>query len=103
MLKDRGTIKWTSLMLPEHVQLLKQLWQEEALEEMPLLDDQMKEELYKKILNAFESNAFINVKYYEEGKFHTLRDQIRKIDEQRKTLHFHRGMKLAIEQIVSVA
>ncbi|MEG0450638.1 MAG: YolD-like family protein [Lysinibacillus sp.] len=32
MLRDRGNIKWTAMMLPEHVQLLRRWEQDEATE-----------------------------------------------------------------------
>ena len=41
MLKDRGTIKWTSLMLPEHVERLKNMWSETEKTAKPLLDRSM--------------------------------------------------------------
>ena len=34
MIRDRGTIKWTAMMLPEHVQKIKQ-WKREAYAEAP--------------------------------------------------------------------
>lgn len=34
MLKDRGTIKWTALMLPEHVKLLRE-WNKEDDYQLP--------------------------------------------------------------------
>ncbi|GGD12787.1 YolD-like family protein [Pontibacillus salipaludis] len=40
-LRDRGTIKWTSLMLPEHVEMLKEVWKEdERVEKGMLAEDQ---------------------------------------------------------------
>ncbi|GEN31675.1 hypothetical protein HNQ35_002040 [Cerasibacillus quisquiliarum] len=39
-IKDRGTKKWTSIMLPEHVKALKQLLADERKEQKPLLDEQ---------------------------------------------------------------
>jgi len=37
--KDRGNIKWTSLMLPEHVQMVKEIWKEEEKVQKPVLDE----------------------------------------------------------------
>lgn len=39
-IKDRGTIKWTAMMLPEHVELLKQLEHEQQKVKKPELDEQ---------------------------------------------------------------
>ncbi|GGF15217.1 hypothetical protein GCM10010954_12290 [Halobacillus andaensis] len=35
---DRGKIKWTSLMLPEHVEMVKETYKEQNKVEKPLLD-----------------------------------------------------------------
>ncbi|MGD7045763.1 YolD-like family protein [Jeotgalibacillus proteolyticus] len=37
---DRGTIKWTSLMLPEHVEMVKEIYKEQNKVDKPLLDEQ---------------------------------------------------------------
>ena len=42
---DRGTIKWTSLMLPEHVEAIQKLWKEDERVEKAILDEQQLEEL----------------------------------------------------------
>jgi len=36
---DRGTMKWTSLMLPEHIEALNRMWEEQTYKEMPILDE----------------------------------------------------------------
>ncbi|MBH0230547.1 YolD-like family protein [Halobacillus yeomjeoni] len=38
--RDRGTIKWTSLMLPEHVEMVKKLWKEDQRVEKGIIDEQ---------------------------------------------------------------
>ncbi|GGF28051.1 hypothetical protein GCM10010954_28930 [Halobacillus andaensis] len=37
---DRGTIKWTSLMLPEHVEMVQEIFKEQEREEKLQLDEQ---------------------------------------------------------------
>lgn len=46
MLKDRGSIKWVSLMLPEHVKMLRD-WKNDAQNDWkaPLLDEHRLEEM----------------------------------------------------------
>lgn len=38
--KDRGSIKWTSLMLPEHVDMLRNLWKEDERVERGWMEEQ---------------------------------------------------------------
>lgn len=40
-IKDRGTKKWTSIMLPEHVKALRELNAELNKVEKPILDEQI--------------------------------------------------------------
>lgn len=56
MIKDRGTIKWTAMMLPEHVQHLKELVIDERRVEKPILDEQMVEEFELIICEAMKFN-----------------------------------------------
>ncbi|MFC8062242.1 YolD-like family protein, partial [Bacillus velezensis] len=45
MLRDRGAIKWTSMMLPEHLTQLKQDLLDVSKMEKPSLDEQQIEEI----------------------------------------------------------
>ncbi|SIS41027.1 YolD-like family protein [Salimicrobium flavidum] len=38
--KDRGSVKWTSLMLPEHVDMLRNLWKEDERVEQGWMEEQ---------------------------------------------------------------
>ena len=54
--RDRGTIKWTAMMLPKHVKLLSE-WQAE--------DDF--EELAHQIQIAFQTNSELTIQYWQNG------------------------------------
>ncbi|MCY7909552.1 YolD-like family protein [Bacillus inaquosorum] len=66
MLRDRGTIKYTSIMLPEHLTQLKQ----------DLIDVSNKELLFKLFNNGFVENVTGKVHYinFEQQKLH-VKDQ----------------------------
>ncbi|WP_148795752.1 YolD-like family protein, partial [Rossellomorea marisflavi] len=40
MIRDRGKIKWTSMMLPEHVKMLRDWAEEDSFEKRRELDEQ---------------------------------------------------------------
>lgn len=63
---ERGTKKWTSLMLPEHVQMLEELDQEQDRKEKPVLDEQMITENYMVMEEALRSDLKIRIKYYAD-------------------------------------
>ncbi|MGE8081432.1 YolD-like family protein [Peribacillus loiseleuriae] len=67
MIKDRSTIKWTALMLPEHVQSLKDALIDEERVKQPLLDEQESSEIEILICEAMEFNTPITFKVYNNG------------------------------------
>jgi hypothetical protein len=93
-LKDRGTIKWTAMMLPEHVSLLRELESTHNRVKRPALDMAQIEDMEQVICEAMEYNTpvqfavfkplpFLNGAdtgeiIYIEGKIHYI-NQIRKI------------------------
>ena len=56
MPRDRGTIKWTSMMLPEHLTQLKQDLIDVSKIEKPSLDDQQIEEMDLLVSEVLEFN-----------------------------------------------
>ena len=88
MHKDRGSIKWSSLMLPEHVEILKDVWQQDSYEEAPILDEQQVEANSFAIQEALENQAFIEVTYYEAGAFHTETLQVMYVQPKEGSVRF---------------
>ncbi|MFP5169144.1 YolD-like family protein [Bacillus licheniformis] len=93
-LKDRGTIKWTAMMLPEHVSLLRELESTLNRVKRPVLDMAQIEDMERVICEAMELNnpvqfavfkplPFLNGPemgevIYIEGKIHYI-NQVRKV------------------------
>ncbi len=67
MIRDRGCIKWVSMMLPEHVQSLKNALIDEERVKQPLLDEQEISEIEILICEAMEFNTLITFKIYNNG------------------------------------
>ncbi|MGP4107138.1 YolD-like family protein [Virgibacillus sp. L01] len=82
MSKDRGTIKWASLMLPEHVKLLQDMWQDDYRMTKPVLDSQEIEMLNAQILEAFELGSTVSVSIYSDGTVFDHIGVIIKLDSQ---------------------
>lgn len=68
---DRGTIKWTSLMLPEHVEALREIWNEVEQKEMPVLDEQEIAENNMKLQVALEYDKEISIKHFVDNEYVT--------------------------------
>lgn len=83
MYKDRGTIKWTAMMLPEHVQELKN-WRHEPEEKPPsALEEWQLEELDEKLNFAFAGQKNISL-FIFEGRWSEEKGIIQQVDAQRK-------------------
>ncbi|HLV10320.1 MAG TPA: YolD-like family protein [Halanaerobiales bacterium] len=78
MIKDRGNIKWTSLMLTEHREKLRELFNRDNEQKKPELDEQKKEELDFIIQMAVKQNLPIIIYYFEDRKEQKIRGVIRK-------------------------
>jgi hypothetical protein len=85
-LKDRGSKKWTSLMLVEHKKRLKKLKEKEKKLTKPELDDQRKEEINLKIKQALNKNLQLKLTYFQDSSFLECRGKIKKIDTIEKNI-----------------
>jgi len=104
MLRDRGTIKWNSLMLPEHVQILKEMWKEDEKQVAPELDDQALEELNDQCLEAYQENNVVTITQFKKGSFRSDKGTITKLLPQEQSLRFTRvngtSISIPIQHIV---
>ena len=65
-IKDRGTIKWTAMMLPEHVQMLRDWQNHERSDTRPRLDEFDLEALYEEIHLAYKRQCLIEIRVWQE-------------------------------------
>lgn len=86
MLRDRGTIKWTSLMLPEHVQILKDMWEEDKLKTPPQLDEQALQQLNDICLHAFENQQTVRIIQFKDGDFIDLEGVIERLIPEERSM-----------------
>ncbi|WP_431798931.1 YolD-like family protein [Halobacillus andaensis] len=61
---DRGTIKWTSLMMPEHVEMVQEVFKEQTKEEKRELDDQQIQDHAFALEMAVKDNLTVEIKYH---------------------------------------
>lgn len=67
-LRDRGTKKWTAMMLPEHVKLLRDWYDEDNYTEKPELDEFELTLIAEVIEIAFKSKSTIKLTYWRDGQ-----------------------------------
>ena len=86
MNKDRGTIKWTSLMLPEHIQRLR-AWENELHDTPPKEKaDWELEALHQTIQQAYKLNMPITFTLYKQGMWQNTTGIITAIDLNKQHL-----------------
>ncbi|QFT89607.1 YolD-like protein [Bacillus sp. THAF10] len=87
MIRDRGTIKWTSMMLPEHVKLLRDWTKEDTYETKPELDEQRLEELNDLFCDAMETGREVTITYFEKRRYHLFVGAVHHLDPLNERLH----------------
>lgn len=106
MINDRGTKKWTSLMMPEHVEMLNEMWKQLEYKKKPILDEQQIEENAMKLHLAIHNNLTIEVKYFYDHDFHLIKGKLSSIvsneslvfdDEERTKINFRDVMDVFVD------
>lgn len=101
MVNDRGDIKWTSLMLPEHVQMIKEMWAEDDKKEKPILDEQQIEENAMKLQLAIHNDLSIEIKYFKDHDFHTVEGKLKSIVAG-DCIIFSDGTRIKLNNVIDV-
>lgn len=106
MIRDRGKIKWTSMMLPEHVKLLRDWVKEDEDEKEKELDEQQLERMNETILEAMELNHSVAITHYRRQKYELLIGKIHYWDSMASKLHivdnFEELHRIGLSNIVDV-
>ncbi|WP_243290152.1 YolD-like family protein [Bacillus sp. FJAT-47783] len=106
MIRDRGTIKWTAMMLPEHVKILRDWMKEDGYEEKPELDEQKLEQFNELIYQSLKQRCELQFTYYAERTFHSVRGRVVNITPIHRTIRIEQKEKgereLKIDSIVDI-
>jgi len=106
LIKDRGTIKWTAMMLPEHVQELRELWEKDKKVPMRTIDEQKIELINYTIKNAMTANMMVKITFYEGSTYVEKLGHIREIDPYTSILSLHtpqcQNLKIQMNRIIDV-
>ncbi|SFD42619.1 YolD-like protein [Lentibacillus persicus] len=97
---DRGSIKWTSLMIPEHEEMLRKWWASQEYKEKPILDEQQKEDINARLQAAFHHSLPIEVTYHHRGEFFTAKGKLVTINAGKLILEDEGS--IALEKVVDV-
>ncbi|WP_428909010.1 YolD-like family protein [Niallia sp. Krafla_26] len=106
MIRDRGRIKWVSMMLPEHVHILREWAEEDTYKTKKILDEQQLEILNGVICEAMEFDYPVTIVHYRDKKYELLVGNVRRWDPLEHKLsvmdHFGEEHRIALHDIMDV-
>nr|WP_241840629.1 YolD-like family protein [Fictibacillus sp. S7] len=80
MIRDRGSIKWTAMMLPEHVKQLREFDWEQSKKMKPELDEQQLQLMEETIYEAMAEDLYLCFTYFKNDDFHLLIGKVHFVD-----------------------
>ncbi|TKC19806.1 YolD-like family protein [Robertmurraya kyonggiensis] len=106
MIRDRGKMKWTSMMLPEHVKLLRDWAKEDAYEKIKEVDEQYLEVMNETISEAMGFGESVTITHHQNHKYEVVVGHIHYWDELNGKLHvldrFEEVHRISLSSIVDV-
>ncbi|MFS0562635.1 YolD-like family protein [Terribacillus sp. 179-K 1B1 HS] len=69
---ERGTMKWTSLMMPEHIAMLQKSMAKQYDVPQPVLSEDQREDIERILREASEYKSEVTVTYWGNNRLHTL-------------------------------
>ena len=103
-IKDRGNIKWTSLMLVEHRKKLEDLKDSENDKKRLELDEQIYELFDYKIKSAIKEKIKVKITYYNNKDYKNITTYIKKFNKQRNSLKIAEGRisEILLKDIIDI-
>ncbi|MFP5113491.1 YolD-like family protein [Bacillaceae bacterium C204] len=106
MIRDRGRIKWTSMMLPEHVKLLRDWVKEDRYEQKREMDEQQLERMNEILSEAIEYDQYVTITHYRNQNYEIVIGKIHYWDELTQRLHvidrFEEVHRIPIDAIADI-
>jgi len=86
--RDRGIIKYSPFLMPEHRKMLKELREKEERIHPSCHDEQQYEEWNRIIFEAMEFASYLSVEYHQKHRLHRIIGRIHYYDQLNKILRF---------------
>ncbi|HHT51090.1 MAG TPA: YolD-like family protein [Eubacteriaceae bacterium] len=105
-IKDRGNIKWSSMMLTEHREELEKWAKETRKQEKPILDEQKLEEINYLLYQSLKQGVSLWINYFNDGEFIHLKGVVKDYYPLKKELLFkvkNKDVQLILSNIIDVS
>ncbi|MRX54719.1 YolD-like family protein [Bacillus idriensis] len=96
MIRDRGTIKWTAMMLPEHVKWLREFDEEDGRSDKPEIDDDVVAEIEARIFCAMEAGEALTFNVWQNGWRKTIVAEVHFVDPVTRELRMINADGMAV-------
>lgn len=103
MIRDRGNIKWTAMMLPEHVKLLREWQEQDKYVKKPELDEWALQELSEQLQLAYNQKREIELKVWEEQQIYKTTGVIARLNPAKATLYLEDGRTILFQSIFGIS
>ncbi|WP_017797377.1 YolD-like family protein [Oceanobacillus kimchii] len=104
-MNDRGSIKWTAMMLPEHVEYLRKKKKEAQKISKPVIDNQQFDYMEQQLQYATINNSNIIITYYNDGEIQTITCQTSNIKVTKEYLQLNIGngtIELPVNNLLNI-
>lgn len=104
-IRDRGVIKWTAMMLPEHIQALRKLKEENDYIERPQLTDWELQDLQEELERAYRMETDSVITIWKNGRTDTYIGKIVALDPNRGLISVdgpYGNDRIAVNNIIKV-
>lgn len=104
-IKDRGRIKWTALMLPEHVEMIREWYEKDERVPKPDLNEFDLQLMQEEMDIALKRQCDVIIHSWKAGAIHTHRGVIQGIDAKSRMLIYgdqFEKHRLPMDEVVSI-
>ena len=89
-------------MMPEHIKLLNDMWEETEYRKKPILDEQQSIEIDMKLQCAIHNDLTVKIKYFEDHNFQTKRGKLLEISSFKTALQLDDHTEISWGNIIDV-
>jgi len=104
-IQERGALKWTALMLPEHIRMLREWKEEDNRVPKPKLDEFDLQMLQENIEIAIVRRCQVEIQVWKDYQFHYYTGMIISMDIQTRSIIYDDSIstkRLSVDEIPSV-
>ncbi len=104
-IKDRGRIKWTAMMLPEHVEMIREWYAQDNVVAKPELTEDDLQLLQEEIDIALKRQCEVLIQSWKAGVVHEQRGIVKGVDAKSRMLvcaESETQYKVPIDEVVAI-